>query len=94
MESVGFSIGISLAIIAMMRQGLKPEASKPEVIIGYDKTIKGARKGAIALANQMMAEGSSVILDSNGMTQDELEAYADENEICACIYINETQEEA
>lgn len=94
MEAVGFAIGISLAITAMMRQGYKPEVSRAEVIIGYDKTIKGARKGAIALANQMMEEGSSVILDSAGMTQEELEAYADENDICACIYINETEEEA
>ncbi len=94
MESVGFSLGVSLAIIAMMRQGFKPEASKAEVIIGYDKTVAGTRKAAIALANQMMAEGSSVILDSAGMNQDELEAYADENEICATIYINETQEDS
>ncbi len=94
MESVGFAIGVSLAITAMMRQGFKPEASKVEVVIGYDKTIKGARKGAIALADQMMAEGSSVILDSAGMSQDELEAFADANDICACIYINETQEDA
>ncbi len=94
MEAVGFSLGLSLAIIALMRQGMEPEASKPEVIIGYDIDIEGSRKAAIALKQQMVAEGTRVILDTQGYTQEALEKYADDNGIETCIFIDETKEEA
>lgn len=94
MEAVGFSLGLSLAIIALMRQGMEPQASKPETIIGYDIAVEGARKAAIAMKQQMVAEGTRVILDTQGYTQEALEKYADDNGIDTCIYINETKEEA
>ena len=94
MEAVGFCLGLSLAIIALIRQGLEPVQSKPEVIIGYDIAIEGARKAAIALKQQMVAEGTRVALDTQGFTQEALEKYADDNGIDTCIYINETGEEA
>lgn len=94
MEAVGFSLGLSLAITALMRQGLEPVEAAPEAIIGYDIGIEGTRKAAIALKQQMVAEGTRVILDTQGYTQEALEKYADDNGIDTCIYIDETKEEA
>ena len=94
MEAVGFSLGLSLAIIALMRQGMEPVATKPEAIIGYDLDVEGARKAAIALKQQMVAEGTKVVLDTQGYTKDALEKYADDIGIDTCIFIDETKEEA
>ena len=93
MEAVGFSLGLSLAIIALIRQGMEPVATKPEVIIGYDLDVEGARKAAIALKQQMVAEGTKVVLDTQGYTKDALEKYADDIGIDTCIFIDETKEE-
>ncbi len=87
MECVGFSMSLSLAITALMRQGKISEKAPIDVIIGYDSSIKGARANAIAMADQLRDEGSSVILDTTGMTEDELDAYADANDIAASFYV-------
>lgn len=92
MESVGFSLGLSLAMTALRRQGKTVPEKKIDAIIGYDKNIKGARAGAFALAEELMGKGSSVIIDSMGMSEEELDSYAEANEICACFYVNEEPE--
>ncbi|MBO7426578.1 MAG: ATP phosphoribosyltransferase regulatory subunit [Clostridiales bacterium] len=94
MEAVGFSLGLSLAIIALIRQGMEPQASKPEAIIGYDIDVEGTRKAAIALKQQMVAEGTKVVLDTQGYTRDALEKYADDMGIDTCIFLDEAKEEA
>lgn len=94
MEAVGFSLGLSLAIIALIRQGMEPQASKPKAIIGYDIDVEGTRKAAIALKQQMVAEGTKVVLDTQGYTRDALEKYADDMGIDTCIFLDEAKEEA
>ena len=88
MECVGFSLGLSLAITALMRQGLELESPAAEAIVGYEKGNKDARNSAITLADQMRVGGTSVILDTSGMNEEELNRYADENDIQTVFWIN------
>ena len=92
MEAVGFSLSLTLAITALMRQGLNLERQTASAIVGYDRNIKGARAKAIALAKALREEYTSVILDSSGMTEDELDSYSDLNNIPATFYVNEGEE--
>ena len=93
MACVGFSISLSLSITALMRQGKIDDAKGIDVIIGYDKSIKGTRAAALAMAEQMREEGSIVIVDSSNMTEEELDSYAESMKITACFYISETSDE-
>ncbi|MCR5529587.1 MAG: ATP phosphoribosyltransferase regulatory subunit [Saccharofermentans sp.] len=88
MECVGFSLGLSLAITALMRQGLELESPAAEAVVGYEKGNKDARSSAISLADQMRLGGTSVILDTSGMNEEELNAFADENDIQTVFWIN------
>ncbi len=88
MECVGFSLGLSLAITALMRQGLELENPAAEAIVGYEKGNKDARSSAISLADQMRLGGTSVILDTSGMREEDLNAFADENDIQTVFWIN------
>ena len=92
MECVGFSLGLSLAITALMRQGLKLESSVAEAVIGYEKGSRDARSSAITLADQMRLGGTSVILDTSASSEEELNRYADENDIQTVLWINGGQE--
>lgn len=92
MSCVGFSLGLSLAIIALGRQGKIPEAKGPDAIVGYDPTIPGTRAAALALAEKLRGEGSRVVLDTTNMTEEELDSYAASREIAASFYINMAEE--
>ena len=93
MESVGFSLGLSLAITALRRQGKTFESRKIDAVIGYDKNVEGTRLSAIALSEKLIESGSSVVLDTAGMTEEELNDFAEKNDICACFYFDETTKE-
>ena len=54
--------------------------------------IKGARAKAIALAKALREEYTSVILDSSGMSEEELDRYSGLNNIPASFYVNEGDE--
>ena len=92
MEAVGFSLSLTLAITALMRQGLKLERQTASAVVGYDRNIKGARAKAIALAKALREEYTSVILDSSGMTEEELDSYSALNNIPATFFVNEGEE--
>lgn len=81
MECVGFSFGLSLAITALMRQGLELPDPAPEAVVGYEKSNKDARRSAITLAEQMRLGGTSVILDTSSASEEELNKFADDNDI-------------
>lgn len=87
--AVGFSLSITLAVTALIRQDAEMPDPAPDAVIGYDRNIKGARASAIALAQTMRADGSKVVLDSCGMSEKELEEYADKEGIDAVFYVNE-----
>ena len=93
-EAVGFSLSITLAVTALIRQDAEMPDPAPDAIVGYDRNIEGARASAIALAQTMRADGSKVVFDSTAMTEEELEAYADKEGIDAVFYINEGGDEA
>ena len=91
MACVGFSMSLTLAITALLRQGVKMTKSMADVIIGYDKSVKGARAGALAMAQEMRENGTAVILDTQAASADELDKYAEENNIAACFFIDEVE---
>lgn len=91
--AVGFSLSLTLTITALMRQGLSLSEPTAEVIVGYDKSNLDYKKTAITLAETLRASGTSVILDLNGMTSEELDEYASEKAIETVIYINEDYKE-
>ena len=93
MEAVGFSMSLTLAITALMRQGVEFKNEQASAIVGFDRSIKGARAKAIALAKALREEYTSVILDSEGMSEEELDQYSDLNNIPATFYVNEGDEE-
>ena len=93
MEAVGFSMSLTLAITALMRQGLEFTKEQASAIVGYDRNIKGARAKAIALARALREEYKSVILDCSGLSEEELDSYSDLNNIPASFYVNEGDEE-
>ena len=93
MEAVGFSMSLTLAITALMRQGLEFTKEQASAIVGYDRSIKGARAKAIALARALREEYKSVILDCSGLSEEELDSYSDLNNIPASFYVNEGDEE-
>ena len=92
MSCVGFSLGLSLAITALGRQERIPEYKGPDVIIGYEGAIPGTRAAALALAEKLRTEGSTVILDSSHMSEEELDEYAASRQIAATFYINMAEE--
>lgn len=92
-EAVGFSLGLSLTIIALMRQGMEMPEPCADVIVGYDKSNEDFKKSAITLAETLREAGSTVIFDVKGMTSEELDEYAEKNNINAVIYVNEEYKE-
>ena len=90
LEAVGFSLGLSLAITSLMRQGKKCITGVADAIVGYDNKVEGARSAAIALAEKLRASGSIVILDTAEMNESQLDEYADSRRIGASFYINES----
>ncbi len=83
LEAVGFSMSLTLAITAMMRQGKKLEKSGAGTIVG------GKTDLAIATAEKLRAQGFPAILDTTGMNEDELNRYAALKGIETVLYMRE-----
>ena len=81
-QAVGFSISLTLAITALMRQDKYAPAKGASVIVGGDF------EAATATAEALRAEGTPAILDTTGMTEDELNSYAEEKGIETVMYMN------
>ena len=92
MEAVGFSLSLTLTVTALMHQGLVLDRKTAAAVVGYDRNIKGARAKAIALARALREDYTSVILDSTGMSEEELDRYCDLNNIPATFFVNEGDE--
>ena len=82
MAAVGFSISLTLAITALMRQDKFTPAVGATVIVGGDFET------AIATAEALRAEGTAAVLDTTGMTEEELDAYAKARGIETIMYMN------
>lgn len=81
-QAVGFSISLTLAITALMRQDKYAPAKGATVIVGGDFET------ATATAEALRAEGTPAILDTTGMSEEELESYAKERGIETVMYMN------
>lgn len=81
-EAVGFSISLTLAITALMRQEKFTLAKGASVIVGGDFDA------ASATAEALRAEGTAAILDTTGMSEEELENYAKEKGIETVMYMD------
>ena len=82
MAAVGFSISLTLAITALMRQDKFTPATGATVIVGGDF------ERAIATAEALRAEGTAAVLDTTGMTEEELDSYAKARGIETIMYMN------
>ena len=81
-EAVGFSISLTLAITALIRQEKYIPAKGASVIVG------GNYEAASATAESLRAEGTPVILDTTGMDEEALENYAKEKGIETVMYMD------
>ena len=82
MSAVGFSISLTLAITALMRQDKFTPAAGATVIVGGDF------ERAIATAEALRAEGTAAVLDTTGMSEEELDSYAKARGIETIMYMN------
>ena len=82
MAAVGYSISLTLAITALMRQDKFTPAAGATVIVGGDF------ERAIATAEALRAEGTAAVLDTTGMTEEELDSYAKARGIETIMYMN------
>ena len=82
MAAVGFSISLTLSITALMRQDKFTPAAGATVIVGGDFET------AIATAEALRAEGTAAVLDTTGMTEEELDDYAKTRGIETIMYMN------
>ncbi len=69
LSATGFSIGVSLALTALQRQGQAIQETALPVWIGY---AAGQRAAALRLAEQLRREGKAVICDCNRLDRDAL----------------------
>ena len=83
LEAVGFSMSLTLAITAMMRQGKKLEKSGAGTIVGERQILP------CATAEKLRAQGFPAILDTTGMNEDELNRYAALKGIETVLYMRE-----
>ena len=81
-QAVGFSISLTLAITALMRQDKYAPAKGAGVIVGGDF------EAATATAEALRAEGTPVILDTTGMDEEALENYAKEKGIETVMFMD------
>lgn len=86
LAAVGFSIGITLCIAALHRQGKEFRRKTVDAIIGYDNE-PGLRKKAIEAARELRKKKLIVILDCYGRNEHELDLYAKENKVEQVIYL-------
>ncbi len=82
LSAVGFSISLTLAITALMRQDKFTPVAGAQVIVGGDFAI------AAATAETLRSEGTAAVLDTTGMTEDELNEYAEKKGIATVMYMN------
>lgn len=69
LSATGFSIGVSLALTALRRQGKVPARRQEPLLIGY---AAGCRAAAFRLAAQLRAEGRPAICDCQNLGRDGL----------------------
>lgn len=84
MECVGFSLSLTLAITALLRQGVSMDEKPCDAIVGFKA---GFRKKAYEAVEKLRAEGKSAILDTSGMSADELSKYASKQGIAQALFV-------
>ncbi len=89
LTAVGFSLGVNLCMTALRRRGAENEQTYADAVIGYSDE-PGMRKLAIAMAEDLRAEGMRVILDCDKKSEEELELYADTRKVEQVIFLNQS----
>ena len=82
MAAVGFSISLTLAMTALSRQDKFTPAAGVKVIVGGDF------EAAMVTVEALRAEGTAAALDTTGMTEEELDAYAKAKGIETIMYMD------
>lgn len=91
LSAVGFCLGINLCLTALRRQDKLPEFVKVDAIVGYAEG-EGMRKAAFATANALRETGLKVIVDTQGLSEEALDAYAEEHGIDQVVFVDEEED--
>ena len=92
LSAVGFSLGINLILTALRRQDKLPEFVEVDAIVGY-KDGEGMRQAAFATAKALRETGLKVIVDTQRLSEEELDAYAEERGIDQVVFVEEEEEQ-
>ena len=87
LAAVGFSMSLNLCMTALRRQGKEPAPLTTDAITGYS-TEPGLRRLALEMASHMRKEGLAVLVDCEGMTEEELSDFAEKRKIEQVIFLN------
>lgn len=87
LSAVGFSIGITLCIAALHRQGKAFSNTPIDVIVGFEDE-NGLRKKAIDAVRLLRKKKMTVILDVSNKQEQALFEYAKKRKIQQVIFLN------
>lgn len=87
LAAVGFSLSLNLCMTALRRQNKELVQLRADTIIGYSDE-PGMRKLALSMAKDLRAEGLVVLVDCEGMNEEDLSQFAESRNIDQMVYLN------
>jgi len=88
LAAVGFSLSLNLCMTALHRQNKEFVPSEVDTIIGYS-CQPGMRRLALAMAKDLRSEGLIVLVDCEGMNEEDLSLFAEKRDIDQMIFLND-----
>jgi ATP phosphoribosyltransferase regulatory subunit len=85
LPSTGFSLGVNLVMAALRRQGSLPDKAGPDVLFGYDPTVRGK---AMAFVAEERAAGRKVACDVQRRDEAGLRAEGARRGIARVLYMD------
>jgi len=90
LAAVGFSLSLNLCMTALRRQGREFLPMAADAVLGYSSE-PGMRKLALAMAEDLRKAGQSVLVDCEGMDEEQLSSFAEERNIDQVIFLHDSQ---
>lgn len=90
LTAVGFSLSLNLCMTALHRQAKEFTQTPIDTVIGYSDA-PGMRKMALSMAKDLRSEGLIVLVDCEGMKEEDLSRFAQERNIEQMIFLDDAQ---
>lgn len=90
LAAVGFSLSLNLCMTALRRQGREFLPMAADAVLGYSSE-PGMRRLALAMAEDLRKAGQSVLVDCEGMDEEQLSSFAEERNIDQVIFLHDSQ---